>query len=514
MQTLAFDGRTGASGDMLLGALIAAGADPDELERVETALDIEYAIGSVRKQGVTATAVTVQRPDGTPLEGESGHRAYPEVVDIVASLDLPSDTEATALAAFERLGRAEAAIHGTDLAETHFHEVGADDAIADVVGVALLVRDLAVDRVVTTPVAAGGGEVTTSHGTYPVPPPAVVEITDRADWPIVGGPVDQELLTPTGAAILAELAEGVSTLPELTVSASGYGAGDRELEARPNVLRTIVGDPTGQLVEDAATVLETNLDDATPEVLGSLQTTLADAGARDVTVLPTMMKKSRPGHLVTVIVDPADADQVARRLAEETGTLGVRGADVGHRWIAKRRSVTATLLEAGDRHAVAVKLASDDAGTVYDVSAEYDDAVAAAQTIEQPVRAVLRRAETAVRQAGGLDDMLLHVIEAADWATVEDDYRPDSLGTDGFIHLSPADRVVGVAQYNHPAAEDPRLLVIDRAAIEADLKYEEQSSGAFPHLYGPLSRSAVDEVVPFLRDDAGRYQLPSDLRSA
>jgi uncharacterized protein (TIGR00299 family) protein len=512
MRTLAFDGRTGASGDMLLGALVAAGADPGVLEPIESALDLEYAVESVRKQGVTATAVTVLDPDGEPLEGEPQHRSYSEVVDIVESLSLPRQVELTALGAFERLGRAEATIHGTALEDTHFHEVGADDAIADVVGVTRLVADIQVEQVITTPVAAGGGEVQTSHGVYPVPPPAVVEIADGADWSLVGGPVDSELLTPTGAALLAELAEGVSSLPELRIEASGYGAGDMDIEARPNVLRATVGDVAGELVQEAATVLETNLDDATPEVLGSLHRTLTEVGAHDVTVLPTTMKKARPGHLIKVIVDPSDAERVARRLAEETGTLGVREAGAGHRWIAERRSITATLREAGERHSVTVKLASDDAGAVYDVSAEFDDVAAVAAEIDEPVRAVMRRAETAARQAGALEPTLLHVIEADDWAAVDGEYAPQSLEAEGFIHLSPVHRVVGVAQYNHPDAADPQLLLIDRAAIENDLKYEEQPSGAFPHLYGPLPVSAVTDVVDFPRTEDGRYRLPDTVR--
>ncbi|QLH78061.1 nickel pincer cofactor biosynthesis protein LarC [Halosimplex rubrum] len=455
MRTLAFDGRMGASGDMLLGALVAAGADPAVLDPVEEALPVRYEVRAVTKNGIAATALDVRHAEagderdddshdheggddhGHDHEGgddhghdhggdghshdheggddhghdhggdghEHGHaegagpnRTYAEVVDLVESMGLPDGVERDALAVFELLGEAEASVHGTDIDETHFHEVGADDAIADVVGVALLVDDLDVERLVTTPLAAGSGEVSMSHGTYPVPAPAVVELAERADWSLKGGPVERELLTPTGAALLAHYADGVDALPDLDVSASGYGAGGYDLAEYPNVLRAIVGESRGGLSRDAITVLETNLDDATPEVLGGLQASLADAGARDVSILPATMKKSRPGHLVKVVTKPEDAQRVARRLAEETGTLGVREHGAGHRWIADREVRTVEVAIDGGTHEVAVKVGSDDGGAVFDVSAEYDDAAAVAEETGLPVREVARRAEAAARE--------------------------------------------------------------------------------------------------------------------
>ena len=408
MKTLAFDGCMGASGDMVCAALVAAGADPAVLSPVEDALDVRYAVGSTTKVGIAATTVDVVLDEGgedhshshdhdhTHAEGHGPNRTYAEVVALVEGLDLPAEVERDALAVFRRLGEAEAAVHGTDLDDTHFHEVGADDAIADVVGACLLLADLDVERVVTTPVSAGGGTVTMSHGTYPVPAPAVAEIAADADWSLRGGPVDRELLTPTGAALLAELADGVERLPALDVDAVGYGAGDANLPDRPNALRALVGDGGGGLRREAISVLETTVDDVTPEVLGSLQETLAAVGARDVSIVPTTMKKSRPGHLVKVVVDPADAGAVARRLAEETGTLGVREGSARHRWVADRAFETATLTVEGETYDVAVKVGSDADGAVFDVSAEYDDALAVAHETDLPVREVLRRAEAAV----------------------------------------------------------------------------------------------------------------------
>jgi uncharacterized protein (TIGR00299 family) protein len=425
MRTLAFDGRMGASGDMLLAALLAAGADRDALAPVENAdsLDVAYSVGKTTKNGIVATTADVvligesddqegdhgqgdhshgadgrdHEHDHSHAEGSGPTRTYAEVVDLVEALGLADDIERDALAIFERLGRAEAAVHGTDLGDTHFHEVGADDAIADIVGACLLVADLGVERVVTTPLATGGGEVTTGHGTYPVPTPAVVELAEAADWELRGGPVEAELLTPTGAAILAHLADGVDRLPSLAVTGSGYGAGGYSFPDRSNVLRALVGDARGALVREDVTVLETTLDDAAPEVLGGLQETLADAGALDVSVVPLTMKKSRPGHLVKVVVAPGDAGRVARRLAEETGTLGIRETGTSHRWVA-RRAVEAVRIEAGgESHDVAVKVATDDEGAVLDVSAEYDDALAVARGTDRPVREVLRLAEEAYR---------------------------------------------------------------------------------------------------------------------
>ncbi|WP_396611828.1 nickel pincer cofactor biosynthesis protein LarC [Haloferax sp. S1W] len=474
MRLLAFDGRMGASGDMLLGALVAAGADPAVLSPVEAALDVTYRVRTVDKNGISATKVDVllaesaggdprgeghgsddygqehdsdddarddeqaddeqsrqhrlrgslagghdhrhshshahdhshghdhshsHTHDHTHAEGHGPHRTYPEVVELVESMDLPDSVVEDATTIFRILGEAEAEVHGTDLEDTHFHEVGADDAIADVVGTCLLLADLDAERVVTGPISVGSGETTMSHGTYPIPAPAVLNVVEQADWSIRGGPVEAELLTPTGAAILAHVAEGVETLPSISVDSSGYGAGGWDFPDHPNILRAIVGDGGSRLVRDDISVLETNLDDVAPEVLGSLQETLKDAGARDVTILPTTMKKSRPGHLVKVIVKPDDVERVAYRLAVETGTLGIREHGAGHRWTAHREFETASLDIDGDTYEVAVKVASDADGVVYDRSAEYDDALAVAKETGMAVREVMRRAVDAVAAA-------------------------------------------------------------------------------------------------------------------
>ncbi|OIB59129.1 nickel pincer cofactor biosynthesis protein LarC [Natrialba sp. SSL1] len=448
MHVLAFDGRMGASGDMILAALLDAGADPDVLESITDELDVAYRIEETVRCGISGATVDVvltgEHGDGedeqgdadadeqshvhdhdhghedthshtdshdhahehthddhehTHAEGHGPHRSYTEVRTIVETMALPDPVERDALAIFERLGEAEANVHGKALKSIHFHEVGADDAIADIVGAAALVHDLAPDRIVTTPLSTGGGTASMAHGEYPIPAPAVVEIAQEADWALRGGPVEAELLTPTGAAILAHLADGVDSLPELDVTAAGYGAGGYELDPHPNVLRVLVGEGAGGLYKDEIAVLETNLDDATPEVLGGLQETLAEAGARDVSILPATMKKSRPGHLVKVICKPEDRTRVARRLAEETGTLGVRDSGVTHRWIADREFETVAVELDGEQYEVAVKIARDSDGAVYDVSAEYDEASQVASEAGVAIRTVLKRAEHLVAGA-------------------------------------------------------------------------------------------------------------------
>lgn len=436
MNFLAFDGRMGASGDMLLSALLAAGADRAMLAPIEDALGVEYAIDTTVENGIAATTVDVRfaadreaddddgndrdydtgddhshdqhdhgydrahdhsdEDAGRTAEGHGPHRSYAEVVEIVERMDLSPTVERRSIGAFERLGQAEAAIHDEPLESIRFHEVGADDAIADVTGAMALLSTLEIDRVVTTPVSAGGGEVSMSHGTYPVPAPAVVEIAADADWSLQGGPIEVELLTPTGAAILAEIAEGVERLPPIEIETVGYGAGSKTFRERPNVLRAIVGRGEGRLRTESIAVLETNLDDATPEVLGGLQESLLEAGARDVSIVPVTMKKSRPGHLVKVIVRPEDAERVAHRLAIETGTLGVRVSGSDHRFVADRSFETAHLSYEGSSYEVPVKVAETKDGERFDLSAEYDAAAAVAEAVDVPVREVIREAEAAI----------------------------------------------------------------------------------------------------------------------
>lgn len=392
MHTVAFDGQMGASGDMLLGALIAGGADPSALEPVERALDLEYRIDTRVTRGIESTDVTVE-PSSTQHS-----RTVPQVRAIINELAIPEAARNNALAAYTLLAEAESAVHGTEIEETHFHEVGADDAIADIVGVALLLHELDPDEIVVGPLSTGSGEVRTSHGTYPIPPPAVTEILIRSELTVRSGPVDGELLTPTGAAILGAMATPLETLPPMGVDAVGYGVGDQEFPTRPNVIRALIGTQKGQLTREDITVLETNLDDATPELLGHLQDRLKEVGALDVTIVPTTMKKSRPGHLVKVVTSPSDAERVAAHLAQETGTLGVRAVPSTHRWVAGRRIEPVECEIDGTNVTVDVKIATDESGTIIDRSAEFDQAATLAAELGRPVREVIQAAEAAAKQ--------------------------------------------------------------------------------------------------------------------
>ena len=395
---IALDAASGASGDMLLGALVDLGADAELLDRVEDVVPVEIDVGRVDRAGVSATTVDVAG-GGDDGDDDHHHRAYTEVRGIVEDADLPAAVTADALAVFERLGAAEAAVHDVPLDELAFHEVGADDAIADVVGACLLLRDLGArpagsseegESVSCTPIRVGGGTVESAHGDMPVPVPAVTEILEGTGHRIEGGPVEAELLTPTGAALLAYWAEPVAELPEMALDATGHGAGDADVDRHPNVLRALRGDAA--MDREAVVVLETNVDDVAPEVLGSLYDTLLEAGARDVTIQPLGMKKNRPGHLVSVVTRRPDADRLARLLAEETGTLGVRATERAHRFVADRELEDVTVTVGGEEYEARVKLASV-GGDVYDVSAEFDDARRIAADAGVPVRRVLEAVE-------------------------------------------------------------------------------------------------------------------------
>lgn len=395
MRTLTFDGRTGASGDMILGALLAVGADQDELRPIERSLDITYSTDTITTHGLSAIRVSITR-DGQPLEGEGPARSINDVLEIVDAIEVSASAREHATAIFHRLADAEAKVHDSSSEDIHFHEVGADDAIADILGASVLLDALDVAEITTTPVATGSGELTMEHGTYPIPPPAVTYLAENASWSMYGGSIAEELLTPTGAAILAHFATGIDSLPLINVIASGYGAGSRTFPDRPNVLNVLLGTQTS-LERDEITVLETTVDDVSPEILGSLHETLTPHGARDVSIIPLSMKKSRPGHLIKVITKPETSDAVARALAEETGTLGIRETTETHRWIADREFHTVELPIDAETYSITVKIGKDTSGSIYDISAEFDDATEIARETGLPIREIMERAETQFR---------------------------------------------------------------------------------------------------------------------
>jgi uncharacterized protein (TIGR00299 family) protein len=371
---------SGIAGDMALGALIDAGADVDEVRSLLERLPIggwELETETVLRAGIGGTKVHVH------TEAEPPHRLAAEVAAMVAAAELPDRVARRALATFRALAEAEGHLHRQPPATVHLHEVGALDAIVDVVGTCAALEVLGVDEVCSSPVADGLGTVRAAHGTLPVPVPAVVSLLAGA--PTYGLPIAKELTTPTGAALLAANVVEWGPMPAMTVRGSGFGAGTAELAERPNLTQVVLGtrtDGEGRAAGQPVVLLEANVDDATGETLAHTVSRLMDAGAHDAWITPIVMKKGRPAHTVHVLADPARAGGLRSLLVQETGTLGVRGS-THQRWPQARRMETVDV----DGHLVAVKVA---AGRV---KAEHDDAAAAARALGLPLREVVRRAE-------------------------------------------------------------------------------------------------------------------------
>jgi len=385
MTILAFEPFSGASGDMLTGCLIDLGADASAVRENMEAAGVEVQICQVQKSGIRAVRVNVIAHDGS--------RSYLELIDAIQSCGINSSILADASAIFGILAEAEAAVHGVHTDELVFHRVGAQDAVADVIGACTAVSQLQVNSVFTAPICVGGGSVETDHGHLPVPAPATAAILSKYHLITRGGPVEGELLTPTGAAILAFFT-GISDvfLPQMTIERVGYGAGSRNY-LHANVLRATLGQVNEELLLEDVQVLETNVDDVTGEVLGSLIEGLLEIGALDVAIIPTTMKKSRTGHIIQVIARPAESHRLAKMIIKETGSLGVRITPTHHRIKTMRRFEPVTLRIGNESHAINVKVATDQHGTILNVAAEFDDATALAKKLKIPVKRVMRMAE-------------------------------------------------------------------------------------------------------------------------
>ena len=386
MTILAFQPFSGASGDMIVGSLIDLGADASVvLKSMEATANVEVEICEVSKSGIRATQVNVTAEE-RPL-------AYRELINVLNSSELSPQLVADASAIFEIIANAEAAAHGVQKEELEFHKIGARDVIADVVGACTAVSLLNVDAIFTTTLFVGGGSLETDHGLLPIPAPATAAILAKHHLMTRGGPVEGELLTPTGAAILAFFV-GVSDvfLPQMTFERVGYGAGFQDF-AHPNVLRATLGQSDEGLLRDDVHVLETNVDDVTGEVLRNLVEGLLEIGALDVAIIPTTGKKSRTGHLIQVIARPADSYRLIKTIIEETGSLGVRIMPTRHRLIALRRSELITIRIGGESHVISIKVATDRHGNLLNVAAEFDEAARLAKRLGIPVKHVIRVAE-------------------------------------------------------------------------------------------------------------------------
>jgi uncharacterized protein (TIGR00299 family) protein len=390
------DASSGASGDMLLGALVGAGVPVGVIaEAVEKVAPEHVAIvpETVSRNGFAATRCHVEVADS------STHRTWADIRELLASAGLHEDVRVLAHDTFDRLATAEAVVHGTSPDDVHFHEVGALDAIADVVGVSAGLAHLGLGRLVVSPVAVGSGSVRGAHGVMPVPPPAVTELLRGV--PSYAGPEgapaagDMELCTPTGAALLVTHATGWGPQPAMTVHAVGIGAGGRDPDGHANVLRLLVGEgvvSTGFTTRGDSTtrgdamVLESNVDDLDPRLWPPVLAALLDAGASDAWLTPILMKKGRPAHTLHVLVRPDRVDAVRREVFRHTSTIGVREVAVGKTALERvMRSVTV------DGERIAVKLALLD-GEVVNAQPEYEDVARVATTTGRPVKVVLAAA--------------------------------------------------------------------------------------------------------------------------
>jgi uncharacterized protein (TIGR00299 family) protein len=381
----------GIAGDMALGSLVDAGADLDEVRGVLSALPFRgwrLEAEPVLRAGVAATRVSVAAVETGVV------RTHAHIAGLLTEARLPERVRQRALNAFAVLAEAEGRLHHRPPAQVHFHELGGIDAIVDIVGSCAGLELLGVDEVHASAVATGTGMIRSSHGVLPNPAPAVVELLRNA--PTYGRDLAVELTTPTGAALLAALAVGWGPMPAMRIEATGFGAGTREFEGLPNVLQVVLGqavDATGAATDALVTsghqvvLLETNVDDATGEVLAHAVTGLLNAGAHDAWIAPVIMKKGRPAHLVSAICDPALADEIAQVLMSETGTLGVRGQTVS-RWLAARSLHEVEV----DGYPVRVKVSPGR------VKAEYDDAARVARRLGRPLREIASLAEAEARR--------------------------------------------------------------------------------------------------------------------
>jgi uncharacterized protein (TIGR00299 family) protein len=377
----------GASGDMLLGALVDAGVPLDVPARAVGGLPVEPVVlttEQVTRHGLGATRVHVHAPPS------STHRTWPHVRAILADADLDDAIRGRALAVFERLALAEGRVHRVDPDEVHFHEVGALDALADVVGVVAGFAHLGLDRLAASPVALGSGSARGAHGVVPVPAPAVLELL--AGIPVVAGPVPAETCTPTGAALLAARVQEWTTLPPMRVQRVGSGAGGRDPEQLPNVVRLVLGS-ADEPPAPGAVVLETNVDDLDPRLWPGVLDTLFAAGASDAWLTPILMKKGRPAHTLSVLCRADAEPHVRAAVFASTSTIGMRVVPVGK--VALERAQTSVEVLGGR---VGVKLAVD-GGRVVNVSVEYEDVAALAGRLELPVKEVLRAATAAAEAA-------------------------------------------------------------------------------------------------------------------
>ncbi len=391
MKTLYFDTSAGAAGDMIVASLLDLGVDPEGLRRrLETlpGVGFDFRVFEERRRGVRGLRFDVEVTEDLPE-----HRHLAEIRSIVAAADLPAPVCDRALAVFRRIAEAEGRVHGMNPELVHFHEVGAVDSIVDIVGACLALDEIGPDRVIVAPPRLGSGTVECRHGSFPVPSMATLEILRGV--PVRQAEEEGERVTPTGAALLAEFADGFGPLPAGRIEKIGYGTGSREFERSPNILRAILCETQDSAAEsDVVTVLETNIDDLQPELLAGVCDRLLAAGALDAYVIPAGMKKGRSGHLLGVIAPVERADELAGIVLRETTAFGVRLYE------ARRRKLAREIVRIdGPYGPVDVKVGRI-AGEIVNASPEYDSVREAARRNGVPEKEVYRWAQAALPHGG------------------------------------------------------------------------------------------------------------------
>ena len=383
MKTAYFDLVSGASGDMILGALVDAGLPAETLSAELAKLhldDFHLHTKKVLKNCFSATKVDVHVHDHAP------ERHLADLQKVVNDSHLSDKVKEKANRIFHRICEAEAAIHNSEVDKVHLHEVGGVDAIVDVCGALAGLEALGIERIIVSPFPLGRGFVFGAHGEIPLPAPAALSLLKGC--PITGSPIEKELVTPTGAAILSEVADGYGPIPSMTLNAIGYGAGTADFKY-PNVLRLILGDSEQSegLITETLVQLESNLDDESPEVVGHVSRLLMEQGALDVAALPAQMKKDRPGILIQVLAKPAHADSLQATLLAQTTTLGVRRSEVRRDSLPRRTETVETKYGS-----IRIKIA-EVPGQAAKIIPEYEDCRTASEKTKRPLSEIYHAAK-------------------------------------------------------------------------------------------------------------------------
>ena len=369
------DAFSGLAGDMLVAALADAGADRDAITRAlkSLATEGEFTWEQVKRRGMAAAKFRVTVTE-TPK-----HRHLSGILKMIAAADLPESVKAASGRVFQALGEAESHAHGVSIEKVHFHEVGAVDSICDIVGICMALHLLNVDKIYCSAINVGSGTVNTEHGVLPVPAPATARLLEGK--PIYARGPALELTTPTGAAIVAALADGFGAMPAMSIQSIGYGAGDHDFREHANIVRVMIGQANTAPESTTVSVIEANIDDASPQIIGWATEKLLEAGALDAVVIPAQMKKNRPGVILQVIAPPEKSEELIALIFRETTTLGVR-LNTADRRVQLREWVEVTTAHG----VVRMKTATDG------FAPEYEDARKIAAATGLPLKQILAEA--------------------------------------------------------------------------------------------------------------------------